>query len=250
MLRKILKKIIIITFIITSINVISANSNRANKLLKRIDNNLSFNQVIAYKKIINIEPNRNRKEFILKFFKKDKTKVATLFLSPPSDKGRTSLRIEDNMWLYIPKAGRPIRITSLQSAIGGVFNNSDIMPLDFHVEYNAEKIVKKSNHLILYLKAKTQAIAYDRLEMKVNRKTLLPLQVKCFSSTGILIKTLSYKRIKNFGNGLVRPSVIETTSPLQKGYKSIMIIGKMKRARLSNDLFTLNYMSILSSRVY
>ncbi len=244
-----MKKIIFITVItLLFVNASFTNKKKANIILKKVDGNLSFNQVISYRKIINIEPNRNRKEFVLKFFKKDQDKVATLFLSPSSDKGRTSLRIEDNMWLYIPSAGKPIRITSLQSAIGGVFNNSDIMRLDYHVEYNAVKMTESKKYYTLYLKAKTNQVAYERLEMKVNKKLILPEYVKCFSSTGILIKTLSFKRIKNFGNGLVRPSVIETTSPLQKGYKSIMVIGKMMRAKLSNDMFTLSYMSILSNR--
>lgn len=35
------------------------------------------------------------------------------------------------MWLYIPNVGKPMRITSLQSVTGGVFNNADIMRLDY-----------------------------------------------------------------------------------------------------------------------
>lgn len=44
------------------------------------------------------------------------------------------------MWLYIPGVGKPIRITSLQSVIGGVFNNADILSLDYAAEYNVEKV--------------------------------------------------------------------------------------------------------------
>lgn len=40
------------------------------------------------------------------------------------------------MWLYLPEVGKPIRITSMQSVVGGVFNNSDIMQLDFSAEYD------------------------------------------------------------------------------------------------------------------
>lgn len=38
---------------------------------------------------------------------------------------------------HIPDVGRPIRITSLQSVVVGVFSNTDILRLDFSVEYSA-----------------------------------------------------------------------------------------------------------------
>ncbi len=89
-----------------------------------------------YRKIINIEPD-GKKEFVLWFLKKDMDKIVTLFVSPASEEGRATLRLGDNMWLYIPNVGKPIRITSMQSVVGGVFNNADIMRLDYHVEYDA-----------------------------------------------------------------------------------------------------------------
>ncbi len=71
------------------------------------------------------------KEFLLYQIKKDKDKIVSLFLQPDSEKGRSTLRLDENMWLYLPEVGKPIRITSMQSVVGGVFNNSDIMQLDF-----------------------------------------------------------------------------------------------------------------------
>jgi hypothetical protein len=59
----------------------------------------------------------------------------------------------------------------------------------------------------------------------------------------MLIKTLYFKEIKDFGDGIVRPAVTETDSPLHKGYKSIMIFAKMKKRDLADEVFTLNYMS-------
>ncbi len=43
-----------------------------------------------------------------------------------------------------------MRITSLQSVIGGIFNNSDIMQLDYTAEYDVTKMIddKKENCLL------------------------------------------------------------------------------------------------------
>jgi len=45
----------------------------------------------------------------------------------------------------------------------------------------------------------------------------------------------------------VRPAVIETDSPLYKGYKSVMIFAKMKARELNDEVFTLTFMPNLES---
>src|SRR3972149_9588514 len=100
------------------------------QLLKQIDRNLNPENFETYRKLINVEPDGRKKEYTLFTVKKGMDKVAALFLAPASDKGRSTLRLGDNMWLYIPNVGKPIRITRLQSVTGGVFNNADILRLD------------------------------------------------------------------------------------------------------------------------
>jgi len=146
------------------------------------------------------------------------------------------------MWLYIPNVGKPIRITSLQSVVGGVFNNADIMRLDYGEEYNVTSLNEEGERYTLDLKAKTGAVAYDRLRMLVAQDSFMPLQIECFAATGLLIKTLYFKEPKDIGDGVIRPSVTETDSPLYKGYRSIMISDKLKRRDLPDEVFTLNYL--------
>ena len=214
-----------------------------NEMLKKIDRNLNPESFEMYRKLINIEPDGSKKEFVMYSVKKGKDKIASVFLSPASEKGRSTLRIGENMWLYIPNVGKPIRITSLQSVTGGVFNNSDIMRVDYSTEYNCEKVEPADEGHILHLKAKANTVAYDRVKMWVYGKRLLPDKLECFASSGMIIKTLYFKNIKDFGNGIVRPAVIETDSPLYKGYKSIIVFAKVKVKDLPDEVFTLNYMS-------
>jgi outer membrane lipoprotein-sorting protein len=218
-----------------------------NEMLKKVDRNLNPESFEMYRKLINIEPDGSKKEFLMYSVKKGKEKIASVFLSPASEKGRSTLRIGENMWLYIPNVGKPIRITSLQSVTGGVFNNADIMRLDYSAEYNCEKVEATDKGYILHLKAKTNTVAYDRVKMWVYGKRLLPDKIECFASSGMLIKTLYFKKVKDFSGGLVRPAVIETDSPLHKGYKSIMIFAKVKVKDLPDEVFTLNFLSKVES---
>ncbi|MEA3548355.1 MAG: outer membrane lipoprotein-sorting protein [Thermodesulfobacteriota bacterium] len=214
-----------------------------NEILRQVDQNMQPQSYEMYRKLINIEPDGKKKEFVLYTVKKGQDKMVALFLSPASEKGRSTLRLGDNMWLYIPNVGKPIRITSLQSVVGGIFNNSDILRLDYHVEYEVEQISEEDDFYLLDLKARSASVAYARLKMQVDKKILLPTTIECYAISGMLIKTLHYSKIKDFDNGLVRPSILETDSPIYQGYRSVMLFGEVREKEFADEVFTLNYMS-------
>jgi len=224
-----------------------------NQILMKLDRNLNPDSYESYRKLINIEPDGKKREYVLFTVKKGADKVAALFLSPASEKGRSTLRLDENMWLYIPNVGKPVRITSLQSVVGGVFNNSDILRLDYASEYFVEKMEdpndkeELSDKYILHLKAKTKTVAYDKLKMWVDKETILPTKIECLTEASMLIKTIYYKKTEDFGDKIVRPSVIETDSPLYKDYKSVMIFAKIKKRTFEDEVFTLTFMPNLES---
>ena len=217
------------------------------ELLLKVDRNLQPESYEMYRKLINIEPDGSKKEFVLYTVKKGQDKMIALFLDPPSEKGRSTLRLGDNMWLFIPQVGKPLRITSLQSVVGGVFNNSDILRLDYSVEYNATSLSTEKDSHVLDLKAKNKTVAYDRIKMWVDKKHLVPTKIEAYAASGLLIKTLHYSKITDFGNGLVRPAMLQTDSPLYKNYKSVMLFSKIKKREFADEVFTLNYLPRVES---
>jgi len=212
-------------------------------LLKEIDRNLTPESYESYRKLINIEPNGAKREYTMFTVKKGLDRVASLFLAPASENGRSTLRLGENMWLYVPGVGKPIRITSLQSVVGGVFNNADILQLDYAAEYDVSAVGEKDGDYVLRLKAKTRTVAYDKLVITADKAGKLPKKIECMTQDGMLIKTLYFKEVKDFGGGIVRPSVIETDSPLYRGYKSVMIFAKIKKREFKDEVFTMGFMS-------
>ena len=211
-------------------------------ILEQVDRNLAPPSYEMYRKLINTEPDGTRREYVLYTAKKGRDQMVSLFLAPATDEGRTTLRHGDNMWMYIPDVGRPLRITSLQSVVGGIFNNSDLMRLEFGVEYAPDSVEETPEAYVLDLKAKTDAVAYDRLKMWVDKKVMLPTKIDAYAASGLLIKTLTYDEIKDFGDGIVRPSRLQTDSPLHVGYKAIMLFAKIRPRDFADEVFTLNYM--------
>jgi len=237
----------ILIYLVALLIAVPAYAIDGNQLLKQIDRNLNPESYELYRKLINIEPDGRKKEYVLFTAKKGRDKVAALFLSPASEKGRSTLRLGDNMWLYIPNVGKPVRITSLQSVVGGIFNNSDIMQLDYADEYNVEKIEEQGTEYLLHLKAKTKTVAYDRLKLWADKNKKIPTKIECMTEASMLIKTLYFKDVKDFGGGIVRPSVIETDSPLYKGYKSVIIVANIKQKNFKDEVFTLTFMPNMES---
>lgn len=244
-MRNILKILLVLSILVTGVPVYAAID--GTQLLKQIDRNLNPESYEMYRKLINIEPSGRKMEYTFFSVKKGLDKIAGLFLAPASEKGRSTLRLGDNMWLYIPNVGKPIRITSLQSVIGGIFNNADILSLDYSAEYDVEKIEETGNEYLLYLKAKTKTVAYDRLKLWADKNRKIPTRIECLTEAGMLIKTLYFKDIKDFGGGIARPSVLETDSPLYKGYKSIMLFANIKQRDFKDEVFTLTYMPKMDS---
>ena len=212
------------------------------QILQKVDRNLEPESYESFRKLIDIQPDGSRKESVLYTMKKGRDKVVALFLAPPSDKGRVTLRLGDNMWLYIPDVGRAIRITSLQSVTGSIFNNADILRIDYTAEYNVEAAEEQKDAYLLALKVKTGEVAYDRLKMWVDKQVLLPKTIEAYAASGLLLKTLHFKDNKDFGGGIKRPATLETDSPLYKGYKSVMLWSGLKKRDFPDEIFTLNYL--------
>lgn len=244
MIKRILKMFCVPLAMVMS-SVVTAESGQ--EILLKVDRNLQPESYEMYRKLINIESDGSKKEFVLYTIKKGQDKMVALFLDPPSEKGRSTLRLGDNMWLFIPNIGKPLRITSLQSVIGGVFNNSDILRLDYSVEYDVKSYSTEKDSHILELKAKKNTVAYDRVKMWVDIKNLVPTKIEAYAASGLLIKTLHYSKITDFGDGIVRPAMLQTDSPLYKNYKSVMLFSKIKKRNFADEVFTLNYLSRVES---
>ena len=237
-----------LTVVITMLFTVPAYAVDGTALLKQVDRNLNPESYESYRKLINIEPDGRKKEYTLFTVKKGVDKVASLFIAPASEKGRSTLRLGDNMWLYIPNVGKPIRITSLQSVVGGVFNNADILQLDYAAEYNCGKGGGAGERIPPLSQGKDKEpwpMTGSRCGRTRSKK--LPTKIECLTEADMLIKTLYFKDVKDFGGGIVRPAVIETDSPLYKGYKSIMILAKIKKRNFKDEVFTLTFMPNIES---
>src|SRR5687768_7153229 len=94
------------------------------------------------------------------------------FTAPAAEKGKFLLMLRDAMWIYMPSASRPIRISPLQRLMGQA-SNGDVARTSFAVDYTALSAtpVREADRdaWLLELAAKDPAVAYKRIQLWIDR---------------------------------------------------------------------------------
>src|SRR3954466_2310321 len=86
------------------------------------------------------------------------------FTFPQTEKGKYLLMLRDAMWIYIPTASRPIRISPLQRLMGQA-SNGDVARTNFSIDYDATSVTTEDEAWLLELQAKDPSIAYNRVRL-------------------------------------------------------------------------------------
>jgi outer membrane lipoprotein-sorting protein len=114
------------------------------------------------------------------------------FVAPATEKGTYLLMLRDAMWIYMPSASRPIRISPLQRLMGQA-SNGDVARTNFAVDYNPTAVASDDDAWLLDLTAKDPSVAYNRVRLWVDKKTNEPRRADFYVVSGKLIKRASYR---------------------------------------------------------
>ena len=132
------------------------------------------------------------------------------FTAPQTEKGKYLLMLRDAMWIYMPSASRPIRISPLQRLMGQA-SNGDVARTSFTVDYTPTAIAEEQNQWVLDLGAKDPSVAYNRVRLWVDKTTYEPRRADFYVISGKLIKRATY-----------HADSIEIDDLLRPGYRTVM----------------------------
>ena len=171
-------------------------------------------------------------------------------LSPAKDKGISTLRREKQMWNYLPKTGRQLKISPsmmMGSWMGSDFSNDDLVKqTNLAEEYTITMVPsEKSYELSLVPKAET-ATVWGKIVIVVQKKNLIPLEYNYFNEKGEHIRQLKFSEPKNF-QGRIIPSVLEMR-PMKKKNQFTMIRYKTMNFRpaINKSFFSLRKLKNIS----
>ena len=184
--------------------------------------------VFHLKATVNKDDEESKAEFLVRV--KDAHKSLVIYKSPPSNKGRVLLLVENNMWIYIPGTRNPLRISPQQQIIGRV-SNADAARVVYSLDYSAESVTEDvldgQKVLKLILIAKTTGAAYKSINLWVENNTYQPIKAEFFAISGKILKTAYYKEYKEI-LGKKRPTVLEIHDGIRESEVSIMEYSDMR----------------------
>src|SRR5262245_24475918 len=129
------------------------------------------------------------------------------FVAPPRNVGRSLLALGRDLWIYLPDAGKPVRIPFSQRLVGHVANG-DIARADYAGDYEAtlaardEDIDGVTCH-VLDLTAKSKDVTYAAIKYWVSRQGRRPLKAEYYAGTGTLLKTGRFEEFKQVAGHLL-----------------------------------------------
>ncbi|MFW6134192.1 MAG: outer membrane lipoprotein-sorting protein [Elusimicrobiota bacterium] len=148
---------------------------------------------------------------------------------PPREEGVATLRIENQMWNYLPKTNKVIKIPPsmmMSSWMGSDFTNNDLVKeFNFFDDYIYELITPEDKKEgILYLKLVPKQgvpVVWGKIISHIREKDYLPVKDEFFDEKGKLMRVMNYKEIKVFDDRKI-PSVIELIPQDEKNNKTVI----------------------------
>lgn len=143
---------------------------------------------------------------------RDREDAFILIHAPPKEKGTTTLRVKQEMWLWKPSVERVIKIPAamMQSSwMGSDFTYEDIVKADSIVKEYTHKILNRQNleekeiFTIEALPNQDAPVVWGKVILFVLRYQdgqVVPLKEEDYSERGELIRTLEFSEVKMIKN--------------------------------------------------
>jgi len=169
----------------------------------------------------------------LKAYSSGRDKTFIRILSPAKESGITTLRVKTNMWNYLPKVERTIKIPPsmmLQPWMGSDFTNDDLMKESSVVHDYTHKIISEENttdgaaYKIELLPKPNAPVTWGKLIYLIRKNDFVPLRQEYYNEDGKLIKILEYSKIKKMSDREI-PTVWTMISKTKENNTTIIVVS-------------------------
>ncbi|MBD3610504.1 MAG: outer membrane lipoprotein-sorting protein [Gammaproteobacteria bacterium] len=174
-------------------------------------------------------------------------------LAPRKEKGIGSLRIKDEMWNYLPKVERTIKVPPsmmLQAWMGSDFTNDDLVKEsnvinDYQHRITTTRVIDGAeSYIIEAIPHKGAAVVWGKLVYYVRKKDLMPVKQEYYSERGELIKVLSFSEPQEMG-GRHLPTRWRMQTMGKEGHETVIVVKEVEFDRpINNRVFSLSNLRI------
>ncbi len=205
-------------------------------LLEKLDRNFFAMDMEFVMQMQILRKEKVKRTYEMKVFRKGK-KLRLTILEPSIERDRRILNDGDNLWMFLPRSSKLIKIPYKQAFLGGDASNRDILRISLVEDYDILGTVERTEkHLILRLKAKDLKTAYNQVNFYLDSQTELPVLQEMLSLSGKVIKTIQYDDFTDLGE--VRfPTKLTILDALNKDSKTIFTYSEIARGTTKQAIF-------------
>ncbi|MFT4582960.1 MAG: hypothetical protein ACI915_005284 [Gammaproteobacteria bacterium] len=175
----------------------------------------------------------------------DRTLVNTV--APASEKGQFLLMRDKDLWVFLPRVSQPVRLPLSQKLTGQVANG-DLARANFAGDYSAtllrRETIEEREFYVLELTAARRGVTYHRVIYWVDTSNYWPYKAEFYALSKRLLKTAHYGEYAELG-GIIRPTVLSLQDAIGRKEKSLMVYSKMRARKLTDKIFTKQYLKKL-----
>ncbi|MBN1155034.1 outer membrane lipoprotein-sorting protein [candidate division KSB1 bacterium] len=165
----------------------------------------------------------------MKAWSRGMNKTFIRILAPAKDKDVATLRIENEMWNYLPKINKVIKVPPsmmMSSWMGSDFTNDDLVrEFTWLDDYEFELIEPDSaDEDLLYIQLipkEDLPIVWGKVILAARRSDYIPVWEEYYDEKGKLMRVMNFLEIKTF-DGKTIPSVMELIPQDKEGNKTII----------------------------
>ncbi|MFQ5641200.1 MAG: outer membrane lipoprotein-sorting protein [bacterium] len=228
---RLIKRIIINLILLFLLSVHGFAQESALDIVKKSDELMrGITQVSTYTMTV-IRPQWQR-TMRFKFWSEGTEKAFILMLAPAKEKGLTFLKLKTEMWNYIPKINRDVKIPPsmmMQSWMGSDFTNDDLVKEssvvdDYtHTLLGKEQLLGGEVYVVELRPTPEAAVVWDKIIEWIRVDDYVPLKAEYYNERGELIRTMLFSEIKMMG-GRTLPARFELIEEKKPGKKTVLII--------------------------
>ena len=196
---------------------------------------------------MNIKTARWERSMTLKISSKGTENALIQVMAPAKDKGQATLKVEDNLWNYLPKVDRTIKLpASMMSSswMGSHFSNDDLVREsraqdDFDATLKAQPVDGKGDYVVEMVPKPDAPVVWGKVVLTFDSEHRLPSKSTFYDEKGEAVREITYSDLKEVG-GRMMPMRMKML-PLDKDgeYTEIVYEDIKLDIELDDSTFTL-----------
>jgi outer membrane lipoprotein-sorting protein len=229
--------------------IVPAYAQTGVEIIDRVDDNTVVTSA-SYKATMVISLGGTIREKRFTGYTEGKERAYMEFIYPARDKGTRFLKIEDEMWMYLPTIERATKIAGhmlRQSMMGSDFSYDDIVENErlqelYDIELIGRDTIDEKECYVLELTAKVPEVTYYTRKMWVEQKMYIAVKVELYAKSGKLLKELFISEFKKIGK-YNYPTFIKMVNKIRRNTYTELVLEEVELdIKIPNRIFSKAYL--------